>query len=146
VKPPYRSAHDLAALRSGIADGTIQVICSDHSPEDVESKDVEFDFASYGIIGLESAFAVARTAMGDNVSLEQLVNCFSVNPRKILNLDAAEIKEGAKACLTVFDPDMKWDFSEESVRSRSRNSPFIGKTLTGKALAVYNNGVFERCS
>jgi dihydroorotase len=145
VKPPYRSAEDRNALRAGVADGTIEVICSDHSPEDIESKDVEFDFAAFGIIGLETAFAVARTALGKQVPLERLIDCFSVNPRRILGLPSGEIREGQPACLTVFDPDAQWTYSADSVKSKSANSPFIGMTLTGKPLAICNNGIFTAC-
>jgi len=146
VKPPFRSIADKEALINGIADGTISVICSDHSPEDIESKDVEFDFAAYGIIGLESAFGTARTATEKKVDLETLVNCFSINPRKILGFDINEIREGSTACLTIFDPDMEWTFGAEALKSRSANSPFMGIKLKGRALAVYNNGQFRRCN
>lgn len=145
VKPPYRSTADRDALRAAVADGTIEVICSDHSPEDLESKEVEFDFAAYGIIGLETAFAVARTALGNKVSASALADCFSVNPRRILNLGNAEIAEGKTACLTVFDPDQKWTYQHASIKSMSANSPFIGMELTGKPLAIVNNGRFVVC-
>ncbi|HEX5001735.1 MAG TPA: dihydroorotase [Bacteroidia bacterium] len=145
VKPPFRSNADKAALIDGVADGTITVICSDHSPEDTESKEVEFDFAAYGIIGLESAFGTARSATDKKVSLETLVNCFSVNPRNVLGLGINEIKEGSTACLTIFDPDIEWTFGAGKLKSRSSNSPFIGMKLKGRALAVYNNGQFSSC-
>ena len=145
MKPPYRSSADKEALRTAVADGTIDVICSDHSPEDIESKDVEFDFAAYGITGLETAFAVARTALGSSVSVSTLADCFSVNPRRILNLGNTEIAEGNPACLTVFDPDQKWIHQTSATKSRSANSPFFGIELTGKPLAIANNGRFVSC-
>lgn len=145
VQPPLRSKEDVEALRQGVADGTIDVICSDHSPEDTENKLKEFDRAEPGIIGLETAFAVARTAMHQHLSIEKLVEKFTVNPRRILSLPIPVIKENETANLTLFDAETDWKFEEKDIRSKSKNTPFTGTTLKGKAIAVFNKGKFISC-
>ncbi|MFM7079615.1 MAG: dihydroorotase, partial [Bacteroidota bacterium] len=138
VKPPFRSESDVHALRLAIANGSIDAICSDHSPHDDESKAVEFDFASYGIAGIETAFAAARTACKD-VPLNRLVDCMSNGPRRVLGLEPIMIKEGAKACLTVFHPDLEWIPNAMDRSTMATNNPFLGMTLKGKVLGVVNN-------
>jgi dihydroorotase len=145
VMPPFRSKADIKALKKGIMDGTIDVIVSDHSPEDEESKMVEFDFAAYGIIGMESAFAVANTVLSDTVPVEKIIDCFSIRPRQILNIDVPQIREGVKANLTIFDPSEEWTFSRDDIYSRSFNTPFIGTVFKGRPLAIYNNNQFLDC-
>ncbi|GAB3260544.1 dihydroorotase [Larkinella harenae] len=141
VNPPFRLLADLKALKDGLADGTIDAIVSDHNPQDDESKNIEFDHADFGIIGLETAFAVARTHHAD-LPLEQLMDKFTHNPRQILRLPALCIDENQPATLTVFDPDVEWTY--EKTVSRSKNSPFFGKTLRGKAVCTVNKGFFSR--
>ncbi|MBA3900166.1 MAG: dihydroorotase [Bacteroidetes bacterium] len=146
VKPPLRTKEDITALLEGIADGTIDAIVSDHSPEDEEMKKREFDYAAFGAIGLETAFAAANTALKGKISLEKLIDILAINPRKILNLPIPAIKIGEKANLTCFLPKKKWEVTESDLKSKSKNCPFIGLTLTGKAVAVVNNGSFVRLS
>jgi dihydroorotase len=146
VSPPLRSKADVASLRKAVADGTIDCICSDHNPQDDESKVVEFDFASYGIAGIETAFAAARTACADTVPVEQLIMAFSSNARKVFGLPVPMIRKGEPANLTIFDPSLKWTLSAESMKSKGRNNPFIGMELTGKPLAVCNNAIFKMCA
>ncbi|HIN40639.1 MAG TPA: dihydroorotase [Flavobacteriales bacterium] len=136
--PPLRTAQDIAALKKGLADGTIDSICSDHCPENVENKAREFDLAEFGAIGLETAYAVANTFSGLNP--EQLVEKLCIAPRTILKLNVPVIKTGNKANLTFFDPKEKWTFSQKYIKSKSANSPFIGHKFVGKALGVYNKG------
>ncbi len=138
VKPPFRSDNDVMALRKAVASGTIDAICSDHSPQDDESKTVEFDFAAYGIAGIETAFAAARTACTD-VPLVRLVDCFSNGPRRVLGLEPVRIAEGNKACLTVFHPDQEWTPTVMDRNTMAVNNPFIGMKLKGKVLGVVNN-------
>lgn len=138
LDPPLRGKEDLEALKRGLANGTIDVIVSDHAPEDVENKDLEFDFASNGIVALETAYAVANTAGASKVSREQLVEKLALNPRKILGLEIPHLRENAEANLTLFDPSLKWEFSLKQLKSKSRNTPFIGQTFTGKALGIIN--------
>ncbi len=138
VNPPLRGKEDLEALKRGLSNGTIDVIVSDHSPEDIENKDLEFDFAASGITSLETAYASANTAL-TKLSRETIVEKLAVQPRKILGIKLPLIKEGQEANLTVFDPSLKWKFENKHIQSKSRNTPFIGSTFTGKAIAVLNN-------
>jgi len=141
VNPPLRTKEDMDALKKGLADGTIDAITSDHSPEDVENKNLEFDYASFGMIGLETCFALANTY--SNLKLSDLVKKFSVNPRQIFGLPVPKIKEKEKANLTLFLPDKEWKLEEKSIRSKSKNTPFFGKKLKGKVIGVVNNGKAE---
>lgn len=145
VKPPLRGKSDIKALVKGLQDGTIDVIASDHSPEDEENKKVEFDYAAFGIIGLETAYAVINTTLSNSLAQEQIIEKIAVNPRKILNLEIPSVDEGNEANLTLFNPSLKWTFTENHIHSKSKNTPFTGKTFTGKALAIYNKGMFQEC-
>lgn len=138
VNPPFRSQADIEALRAGLLDGTIDVLVSDHNPQDEESKNLEFDMADFGIIGLETAFAVANTY--SKLSVEQIISKLTTTPRKLLRLENVSIKEGNDANLSIFDPTVEWVYEAKMIQSKSKNSPFIGKTLKGKAKAVINKG------
>ncbi len=138
VYPPLRTAKDKEALIKALKDGTIEVIASHHSPQDTEAKDVEFDAAEFGMIGLETAFAIANTALKDKLKLEDIVAKFAANPRKILNLPPATIKENNAADISIFDSELKWQFDKKHIRSKSKNTPFAGMEFTGKPLGVIN--------
>lgn len=142
VNPPFRKKEDIEALWDGLADGTIDAIVSDHNPQDEESKNLEFDLAEFGIIGLETAFAVVNT-YNTQLSIEQIVDTFTHRPRMILRLPEHTISEGHSANLTIFNPDKEWVYSE--TRSLSKNSPFLGNRLKGKALYVINRNKVEKC-
>lgn len=139
VKPPFRGKSDIAALKKGIAEGIIDAICSDHSPHQTEQKDVEYEYAAHGIIGLETTFAVAHTALNNSVDTETIIDKFVSGPRKILNLPAADIQVGDTANLTIFSTDTEWTFSEKDIVSKSKNTPFVGTKFTGKVIGVINN-------
>ena len=143
VQPPLRTENDIKALKKGLADGTIDVICSSHSPQDEESKKIEFDFAKFGIINLETSFALANTYLNDKISLDLIIQKIAIMPRTILGLTVPSIKEDEKPILTLFDPKQEWVFEEKNIKSKSRNSPLIGMKLIGKAVAVFNNGKFN---
>jgi dihydroorotase len=143
VKPPLRTKHDVEALINGLKDGTIDAICSDHSPQDDESKKVEFDFASFGIIGLETAFAVANTALKDHLTTEQIIEKISSAPRNILGIKIPVIIENEPANLTLFNPSAVWTFTKEDIKSKSSNTPFTGWKFTGKVAGVVNKGMVE---
>ncbi len=140
VQPPLRTKKDITALIKGLKDGTIDAICSDHSPEEEETKTVEFDQAAFGIIGLETAYALVNTNLFDKLSTEDLIAKLAINPRNILSLEVPTIKEGSTANLTFFDPNKEWTFSESDIRSKSKNTPFVGSKFKGKALAIFNKG------
>ncbi len=142
IKPPLRTDVDINALKNGLKDGTIDAICSDHSPEDIESKQKEFDLAAFGAEGLETAFAAAYTALKDVLSPEQLVEKFSGSPRRIISLPTIKIAEGEKANFTLFNLSDEWTVSATDIMSKSKNNPFIGKKLLGKIKAVVNKGLY----
>jgi dihydroorotase len=140
VNPPYRDKKDVDALIDALIDGTVDIICSDHSPEDVENKNLEFEYARHGIINMQTAFPVANTVLRKKISLPQLIQKFSTNPRKILGLPAATIQEGQEAELTLFDPEAPFTFTRETNASNSHNSPFFGVELTGKVHGIFCKG------
>ena len=143
VLPPLRTKTDNKAIIKGLKNGTIDVITSDHNPFEVETKKIEFDNAEFGIIGLESAFGLINKNLEKHLTLNQIIEKISNNPRKILGLKNNTIEEGNNANITIFNPKTKWKFKEEDIISKSKNTPFIGEELKGKALAIYNNNRFK---
>ena len=143
VLPPLRTKKDNKAIINGLKDGTIDVITSDHNPFEEETKKLEFDNAEFGIIGLESAFGLINKHLEKHLTLNEIIDKISNNPRKILGLKNNSIEEGNYANLTLFNPSNKWEFKESDIVSKSKNSPFLGEELQGKALAIYNNNRFK---
>lgn len=139
VMPPFRLQTDIDELWAGLADGTIDAIVSDHCPHDAESKNLEFDLSEFGIIGLETLFGIINK---NNTKLKytQLIEKISYNPRKILGLPALAIKEGQLAHLTIFDTATQWVFEEINIKSKAKNTPFVGKNMMGKVFGVIANG------
>lgn len=140
ILPPLRGQTDADALLEGLGDGTIDFICSNHTPWDEEAKNLEFPYAEFGMIGLETAFTLCCAFLKKQLSVNDLVEKMALAPRRVLGLPIPEIKVGARAELTVFDPDAKWIFGENDIRSKSHNTPFIGQTFKGKVLGIINNG------
>ena len=140
VNPPFRSTDDVAALWAGLADGTIDAIVSDHLPQDAESKNLEFDQAEFGVIGLETVFAAAIT-YNQELPLTKLIEKLSIRPRQILRLPSVRIAEGEYASLTLFDPTGTWTYNR--THSKSKNSPFLGQTLTGRVIGTVYHGQFN---
>ncbi len=142
MNPPLRTKEDVEAIIEGLKDGTIDVIASDHAPHSPEEKDMEFTLAPNGIIGLETELGLAITELvhKGHLTLTQLVEKFAVNPRKILNLPVPKIQAGEKANLTIFDTEEVWTVDVSKFKSKSKNSPFDKRLLTGKPVAVINNG------
>lgn len=142
VNPPLRTKEDCEALKKGLADGTIDVIVSDHNPQDIECKDLEFDLADNGMVGLESCFGVLNAASHNKVGLDKLVDTITKQPREILGLTAVTIKEGVEANLTLFNPNTKYTFDKTHLVSVSKNSGIIGKELKGTVIGVVNKNMF----
>ena len=145
VNPPLREDADVSAVRAGVADGTIDAVATDHAPHPSEAKAEPFDQAPPGMIGLETALAVANDALVETGMLDAsgLIACFTSRPAAIAGLDAhghgGPVVEGGAACICVFDPTAKWVVDPRAMASRSVNSPFSGDELTGK---VRHNVVF----
>ena len=144
VNPPLRTKADTKALIGGLKDGTIDVICSDHTPEDIENKQCEFDHSAFGMINLQTSFSAANTAINGQLELADHIAKISSAPREILGLKKLEIKEGEKANLTLFSPREKWILNKTDIVSKSKNTPFIDKELVGKVYAVINNNLINR--
>jgi dihydroorotase len=139
VNPPLREKPDNDTLIKGLNDGTIDVICSGHLPQDAESKSIEFDLADSGIINLQT-FASNLVSLSEMVNWDILIDKVTNGPRAVLNVETPIIDVEAKANLTLLDPNYTWTFDDETNLSKSKNSPWLGQTLTGKAVAVFNNG------
>ena len=138
MNPPLRSEDDVAAVIAGIRDGTIDAIASDHAPHHINLKMLEFDRAPFGITGLETAVGLAFTRL--HLPIERMIDMFSLNPQKIMKVAPWGIFEGSPADLTILDPARKWTFDVTKTRSKSRNSPFHGWELTGKAVVTIVGG------
>jgi dihydroorotase len=138
MNPPLRSAKDREAILDGLADGTIDILCSDHAPHCDYEKEVEFDYAPFGITGLETEIALALMQLvhPKRIPLTHLLAKFTVNPARLLNLDKGTLNVGADADVTVFDPDQEWIFNREDSASKSKNSPFFGWKLKGRVAAT----------
>jgi dihydroorotase len=142
MNPPLRTREDVEALKQGLKDGTVDVIATDHAPHSFDEKEVEYQAAPFGIIGLETAIGLAITELllKNVLSLYQLVEKFSVNPRRVLHLPDVKITEGEMANLTIFNPAAEWVVDPQTFKSKSKNTPFGGYRLTGKPVGVFNNG------
>jgi len=137
VDPPLRSKEDRNILRKAVVEGIVDCVATHHLPHEFDSKTLEFEYAKYGMIGLETTYGVLNTCL-EKVSQERLVEVLSTNPRRIFKKEIAGIRENERAILTLFAPKQKWSVKETDLRSRSKNSPFIGKELTGKVLGIIN--------
>nr|WP_315424159.1 dihydroorotase [uncultured Pedobacter sp.] len=136
VKPPLRGKADVKALIAGLKDGTIDAITSQHRPEEIEFKNVEFEIAHYGIIALQTVLPLLLKAGLDAALIAEKL---AINPRKLLNLAVPVVEEGSEANFTVFNTTEKWLYNSASNHSKSANSPLLGAELTGKVTLVYNN-------
>lgn len=142
VNPPLRTEEDVSALIKGLKDGTIDAIASDHAPHLESEKDVEYDFAPFGMIGLETSLAAAATILiGNNVlTWPELIEKMSVMPARIIGIDAGSLGEGKKADITIIDPSKDWVYEQSKIISKSRNTPFIGWRFKGMATDVIIGG------
>ncbi|MGA1505439.1 MAG: dihydroorotase [Ilumatobacteraceae bacterium] len=142
VNPPLRSLGDIAALRAGVRDGTIDALATDHAPHPRRDKELSLDQAPPGMLGLETALGVALGVL--DVDLVHLVRIMSTQPAAIAGISdrhGRDIEVGAPANVVVFDPDVSWTVSPDSLASKSRNTPYVGMTLRGKVRHTFFNGV-----
>jgi dihydroorotase len=136
-----RESADVEAIKAGLKDGTIDAIATDHAPHHLDEKDVEFNLASNGIIGLETSLPLCLALVRDGVlDIKQLVEKMSTNPSKILTIERGTLKVGAVADLTIIDPGADWVVREEDLCSKSKNSPFIGAKMKGQAVYTVVSG------
>jgi dihydroorotase len=138
VNPPIRSEKDRQALLQAVADGTADCIASHHLPQNWDNKICEFEYAREGMIGLETLFGVLGATT--KLSVEKIIDLLCEKPREIFGLTAAGIKEGAAANITLFNPETEYQFEESMIKSKSKNTPFIGKILKGKVVGIINKG------
>jgi dihydroorotase len=142
MNPPLRSARDREAILEGLVDGTIEILCSDHAPHCGFEKEVEFDYAPFGITGLEVELALSLMQLyhTKRLSLSEVIAKFTSAPARLLKLKKGTLSVGADADVTVFNPDAAWSFERESTVSKSFNNPFYGWPLKGKAVATIVKG------
>jgi dihydroorotase len=137
MNPPLRMQQDIDALIEGIADGTITILASDHAPHAMVEKEVEFDRAPFGILGLETEFGLFHQILVENqraIGLPRLIELLTINPARLLKLDRGTLSPGAPADITLIDPTLEWVVEPKTFRSRSRNTPFGGWQLKGRAV------------
>jgi dihydroorotase len=139
VLPPLRAKEDRTALIQGLKDGAIDFVCSDHTPEDIESKEVEFDGAAFGMIGVQTLFPLLNKVEG--LDLNEKIALISEKPRDIFGLADNAVKVGNIADLTLFNPDEAVAITSENLLSKSKNTPLIGETLLGKVYGIISEGV-----
>jgi dihydroorotase len=133
MKPPLRTPEDVQAIKKGLAEDVIDVIATDHAPHSPLEKEVEFDKAAFGIIGLETALPLTLDLVREGVlDLPQAIRKMSHEPAKILGLPGVTLEAGSRADLAIIDPEKEWVLRTADIHSKSRNSPFVGRTLKGK--------------
>jgi dihydroorotase len=147
MNPPLRSSEDVAAIKVGLKDGTIDAIATDHAPHHLDEKDIEFNLAMNGIIGLETSLPLSLKLVDENVlTLQSLVEKMSVNPSKILSINRGTLKAGSVADITIIDPKAEWLVEADKLASKSKNSPWLGQMMKGAAAYTIVGGkvVYKR--
>ena len=143
MNPPLRAKEDVAALLEGIADGTIGILCSDHAPHAQFEKEVEFDAAPFGIVGLETELGLFLDLLvhqNKTIDLPRLIEMFTVNPARLLKIDAGTLSAGRAGDVTLIDPELDWTFEAAASQSMSRNTPFNGRKMKGRAVRTIVGG------
>ncbi len=141
--PPLRSTSERDALKQAVLNGFVDCIATHHVPQEYDSKVCEFEYAKAGMIGLETCYGAVGAALGNDLTPVTWVELVSMNPRKIMGLQQPVIREGEKANVTIFNPSASFVFDETMIRSKSRNSAFIGKELKGKVIGIINNNKLQ---
>ncbi len=146
MNPPLRSAEHIQACIEGLRDGTIDCIATDHAPHAAEKKLCEITLAPFGIIGLETALPlmIETLILPGVLTWSQLIEKMSCNPSKILSLGKGTLRKGADADVTIIDPKQQWEVTPENLHSKSKNSPWLGKTMTGRAEMVIVDGEIKK--
>jgi dihydroorotase len=153
MNPPLRAKADAQAIKQGLKDGTIDVIASDHAPHTENEKEIEFDRAEFGVVGLETLLSVSITELVETglLSWQELVTKLALGPAKILRVPKGSLKAGVDADIIIVDPRKEWKVTQESFVSMSKNSAFIGRTLQGaveytilSGKIAYRSGKSER--
>ncbi len=142
MNPPLREPDDLNAVAEALADGTLDAIATDHAPHTNTEKEHQFDQAPFGVIGLETALGVGITYLVNTgiMDLGRLVECMSEAPARIFNLPGGKLEEGSEADFVLFDPKLQWTVDADRFQSLSRNSSYLGETLTGRVVATFRGG------
>jgi dihydroorotase len=141
MNPPLRTAEDVAAIKAGLKDGTIDVIATDHAPHGMDEKSGEFDYAPFGIVGLETALGLSLQLVAEKVlTLQEVIGKLSINPASVLKIAKGTLKTGGDADITIIDADLAWTVDASQFRSRSKNTPFNGLKLTGRAVQTIVGG------
>ncbi len=144
MNPPLRTQADVEAMLEGLKDGTIDVIATDHAPHSVEEKEVEFLYAPFGIVGLETALGLVLKYLVEPgvLTLSQAIAKMTREPANILNLDRGTLKKAATASLTIFDSRATWEVDKARLKSKSKNTPFHGWEMQGSVFGLYNKGMW----
>ena len=142
MKPPLSSRENREALLEGLADGTIDAIATDHAPHASHEKECPPDQAAFGIIGLETALGLTITELVEKkvITMSHAIELLSVNPRKIMNLKPILFVPGEQANFSIIDPDVVWSVTSSSLKSKSSNTPFLNRSLKGKASGIFHKG------
>lgn len=141
MNPPLRTEVDVAAIKQGLKDGTLDVIATDHAPHAMDEKSVEFDYAPFGIVGLETALGLVFKLVHEGVlTITEAVRKLSLNPASILKINKGTLSVGADADITIIDPDVEWTVDSSQFKSKSRNTPFDGWKLKGRAVQTIVGG------
>lgn len=142
MNPPLRMQEDIDAIVDGFADGTIDLVATDHAPHAGHEKEREFDHAPFGIIGLETSLPISLEVLvqSGKLSLNELIAKMSTVPAELLGLEGGTLKPGTRADVTIFDPDETWTVKTEELASKSKNTPYAGREVTGRVKATIANG------
>jgi dihydroorotase len=141
MNPPLRTAEDVAAIKQGLKDGTIDVIATDHAPHGMDEKSGEFDYAPFGIVGLETALGLALQLVKEKVlTLQEVICKLSLNPASVLKIEKGTLQAGADADITLIAPDLEWTVDSSLFKSKSKNTPFNGWKLQGRAVQTIVGG------
>lgn len=145
--PPLRTSDDVAAMKEGLADGTIDAIATDHAPHHIDDKNVEFSVAANGLVGLETALPLTLRLVEEGVlTLNEAIHCLTAKPAQVLNIPRGTLKVGAPADIAIIDPDLQWTVDTRKLHSKAHNTPFQGCEMTGAAMLTLRDGkiTFER--